>query len=587
MTSQTLSLMHIQPTIRHFTQMLSQVLRLEVEIVDNQLLRVAGSGPYRSRIGRQSDNTRLLQYVIDNKKEKVVIHSQHDPICQSCGQYGHCGELAFLGLPVMHEGTCLGVISLAAINPEQQQRLQENIAVFSDYVRHISSLLMANLTKNPTANDDMDVLFTTLINSMDQGILVLDEHGIITFANQNALRLLNTRWETLAQTPVTIRPLVASKDFANGNAQHVISFAARQEVVIGQHHNGKNRQLFLFAFHQSERPAPVEKADSTPHIGQFIGNAPAVQALKQLIARFADSPSSIMITGESGSGKEVLARAIHQMGRRNAHPFIAINCAAIPEHLLESELFGYVKGAFTGAAPNGKAGLIQSAHRGTLFLDEIGDMPLALQAKLLRVLETREVMPLGASKPVAVDIRIVSATHQNLAQALKDGTFREDLYYRLKVIPVEIAPLRERTADIELLVHHFLNLHTRRIGSTYPGVSREVMALLRHYRWPGNVRELSNLVEYLVNIVPDGEVIDPTLLPPHFHNTAAAVRPAAETAASDASRAAPPSLKQLEHQRIEEALRRGMSKTQLAQELDISVATLYRKIKKYELRDIH
>ncbi|MCW2477632.1 sigma-54 interaction domain-containing protein [Candidatus Symbiopectobacterium sp. NZEC135] len=579
MTSQTLSLMHIQPTIRHFTQMLSQVLRLEVEIVDNRLLRVAGSGPYRNRIGQPSDNTRLLQYVIDNKQEKAVIHSQHDPICQGCGQYGNCGELAFLGLPVMHGERCLGVISLAAVNAEQQQRLQDNITVFSDYVRHIASLLIANLTKNPTANDGMDVLFTTLINSMDQGILVLDEHGIMTFANQNALTLLNARWETLANTPVTIRPLVASKDFANGNAQHVIAFAAQQEVVIGQHHNGNNRQLFLFAFHQSERPAPINEADSEPRIGQFIGNAPAVQVLKQHIARFADSPSSIMITGESGSGKEVLARSIHQVGRRSMRPFIAINCAAIPEHLLESELFGYVKGAFTGAAPNGKAGLIQSAHLGTLFLDEIGDMPLTLQAKLLRVLETREVMPLGASKPVAVDIRIISATHQNLTRAIEEGNFREDLYYRLKVIPVEIPPLRERTADIELLVHHFLNLHTRRIGSTYPGVSREVMALLRDYRWPGNVRELSNLVEYLVNIVPNGEVIDPTLLPPHFHRATTTMLPAVETVAATTS-AVPPSLKQLEHQRIIEALGRGVSKAQLAQELEISVATLYRKIKK-------
>lgn len=586
MTSQALSLMHIQPTIKHFTQMLGQVLRLEVEIVDNRLLRVAGTGPYSSRIGLPSEHTRLLQYVIQHKKEKVVTQSQHDPLCQRCDQLDQCGELAFLGMPMMHDGVCLGVISLAAITPEQQQRLQDNVGVFSDYVRHVSSLLMANLTKGPTAHPDMDVLFTTLINSMDQGILVLDEHGMMTFANQNALTLLNTPLETLAETPVSIRPLVASKDFANGNAQHVITFAARQEVVIGQHHSGNRLQLFLFAFHQSERPAPLEETDSEPRIGQFIGHAPVVQTLKQHIARFADSPSSIMIIGESGSGKEMLARSIHQMGRRGKHPFIAINCAAIPEHLLESELFGYVKGAFTGAAPNGKAGLIQSAHRGTLFLDEIGDMPLTLQAKLLRVLETREVMPLGAGKPVSVDIRIISATHQNLAQAIDDGRFREDLYYRLKVIPVEIPPLRERTEDIELLVHHFLNLHTRRMGRTYPGVSREVMALLRHYRWPGNVRELSNLVEYLVNIVPDGEVIDPTLLPPHFHRTTEAP-PAVDAApVYDDPAATPPSLKQWEHQRIEDALRRGISKKQLAQTLDISMATLYRKIKKYGLGDI-
>ncbi|KAA9002810.1 AAA family ATPase [Affinibrenneria salicis] len=588
MTARTLSLMQIQTTIRHFAQMLSRVLQLEVEIVDDHLLRVAGSGPYSARIGRPSANTRLLKYVIDEKKEKIVINAHHDPICRTCGQYDRCGELAFIGLPVMHEGACLGVISLAAVNLEQQQRLQDNIEVFSDYIRHISALLVANLMKSQSGASGMDQLFSTLINCMDQGILVLDEQGLVKFANQNALKQLNTRWEQLSRTPVSIRPLAAGKEFANGHAQHIISFAAQQEVVIGQYHTEKNLQLFLLAFHQTDRSAPPDDPLTEPQLGRFIGNSPPIRQLKQLIGRFADSPSSVMITGESGSGKEVLAQAIHQLSGRRSQPFIAINCAAIPEHLLESELFGYVKGAFTGASANGKIGLIQSASRGTLFLDEIGDMPLALQVKLLRALETREVLPIGASKPLPVDIRIISATHQNLERAIGEGRFREDLYYRLNVIPVSIPPLRERGEDIEILVHYFLNMHTRRMGITYPGVSRDVMDLLRRYRWPGNVRELSNLMEYLVNIVPDGEVIDRALLPPSFHSlNGVAPRPAAADAISSAETAggASPSLKRLEHQLIAQALQRGANKAQLAQELGISVATLYRKIKKYGLND--
>lgn len=180
-----------------------------------------------------------------------------------------------------------------------------------------------------------------------------------------------------------------------------------------------------------------------------------MRQLKRLISRIAPSPSSVMVAGESGTGKEVVARAIHKLSGRRNKPFIAINCAAIPEQLLESELFGYVKGAFTGASANGKTGLIQAANTGTLFLDEIGDMPLMLQAKLLRAIEAREILPIGASSPIQVDIRIISATNQNLAQFIAEGKFREDLFYRLNVIPITLPPLRERQEDIELLVHYF------------------------------------------------------------------------------------------------------------------------------------
>lgn len=284
--------------------------------------------------------------------------------------------------------------------------------------------------------------------------------------------------------------------------------------------------------------------------------------------------------------KEVVARAIHKLSDRQAKPFIAINCAAIPEQLLESELFGYVKGAFTGASANGKPGLIQAANHGTLFLDEIGDMPLTLQAKLLRAIESREIQPVGASHPVPVDIRIISATNQNLAQFIAEGKFREDLYYRLNVIPLRLPPLRERQDDIELLIHHFLQLHTRRLELVYPGVSPEVISLLKRYHWPGNIRELSNLMEYLVNVVPSGEVIDASLLPPNLicsgkttGRDASLPGEMAEVKEEEGSTA----LEAMEKQMIRDALTRYSNKKQAADELGIGIATLYRKIKKYEL----
>ena len=283
----------------------------------------------------------------------------------------------------------------------------------------------------------------------------------------------------------------------------------------------------------------------------------------------------------------MVARAIHQLSDRKDKPFIALNCAAIPEQLLESELFGYVKGAFTGASVNGKVGLIQAANDGTLFLDEIGDMPLTLQAKLLRAIESREIQPVGASNPVPVNIRIISATNQNLDQFIADGKFREDLYYRLNVIPLRLPPLRDRQDDIELLIHYFLHLHTRRLELVYPGVDPEVISLLKCYRWPGNIRELSNLMEYLVNVVPSGEVIDVTLLPPNLVNSGKMTE-RAEVINSTTSRVVKEEesvtgLEEMERQMIRDALSRYSNKKQAADELGIGIATLYRKIKKYDL----
>lgn len=299
----------------------------------------------------------------------------------------------------------------------------------------------------------------------------------------------------------------------------------------------------------------------------------------------AQSDVSVLISGQSGTGKEILAQAIHNASPRGKNAFIAINCGALPEQLLESELFGHARGAFTGAVSS-REGLFQAAEGGTLFLDEIGDMPLTLQAKLLRAIESREIQPVGASHPVPVDIRIISATNQNLAQFIAEGKFREDLYYRLNVIPLRLPPLRERQDDIELLIYHFLQLHTRRLELVYPGVSPEVIGLLKRYHWPGNIRELSNLMEYLVNVVPSGEVIDASLLPPNLicsgkttGRDASLPGEMAEVKEEEGSTA----LEAMEKQMIRDALTRYSNKKQAADELGIGIATLYRKIKKYEL----
>ncbi|HHP7250832.1 TPA: sigma 54-interacting transcriptional regulator [Shigella sonnei] len=580
-------LMQIQPTIQRFARMLASVLQFEVEIVDENLCRVAGTGAYGKFLGRQlSGNSRLLRHVLETKTEKVVTQSRFDPLCEGCDSKENCREKAFLGTPVILQDRCVGVISLIAVTHEQQEHISDNLREFSDYVRHISTIFVSKLLEDQGPGDNISKIFATMIDNMDQGVLVVDDESRVQFVNQTALKTLGVVQNNIIGKPIRFRPLTFESNFTHGHMQHIVSWDDKSELIIGQLHNIQGRQLFLMAFHQSHTSFSVANAPDEPHIEQLVGECRVMRQLKRLISRIAPSPSSVMVVGESGTGKEVVARAIHKLSGRRNKPFIAINCAAIPEQLLESELFGYVKGAFTSASANGKTGLIQAANTGTLFLDEIGDMPLMLQAKLLRAIEAREILPIGASSPIQVDIRIISATNQNLAQFIAEGKFREDLFYRLNVIPITLPPLRERQEDIELLVHYFLHLHTRRLGSVYPGIAPDVVEILRKHRWPGNLRELSNLMEYLVNVVPSGEVIDSTLLPPNLLNNGTTEQSdvtevsEAHLSLDDAGGTA---LEEMEKQMIREALSRHNSKKQVADELGIGIATLYRNIKKYEL----
>jgi two-component system response regulator PilR (NtrC family) len=245
---------------------------------------------------------------------------------------------------------------------------------------------------------------------------------------------------------------------------------------------------------------------------RLIGNSQAIQRVYGLVAQVADTKANVLLTGESGTGKEMVARAIHEGGERRDRAFVAINCAAIPENLLESELFGHVKGAFTGAVQN-KAGLFETADGGTLFLDEVGDLPLSLQVKLLRLIQDKTFRRVGGTADQRVDVRIIAATNRRLDEEVAAGRFREDLYYRLNVIEIELPPLRERRDDIALLVDHFIEKYARELAKPVERASDEVMAKLLEYRFPGNVRELENVVERAVAL-SRGALLDVDSLPP-------------------------------------------------------------------------
>ncbi|MGI8564917.1 MAG: sigma-54-dependent transcriptional regulator [Pyrinomonadaceae bacterium] len=318
-------------------------------------------------------------------------------------------------------------------------------------------------------------------------------------------------------------------------------------------------------------------------LDQIIGRSPRMQAVYQMIETIADVQSTVLITGESGTGKEMVARAVHNLSPRSEKPFMPINCGAFTETLLESELFGYVRGAFTGATANRK-GLFEAADKGTIFLDEIGEMSPTMQVKLLRVLQERKVRPVGAHEEVAFDTRVIAATNRDLQAMVKAGTFREDLFYRVSVIPIELPPLREKREDIADLVEHFLQKFGAQSGRSIT-VSEKAMELFERYSWPGNVRELEHTVERAVALDRSG-TIRPESLPQQITN----YNPARATSVFDLPEEGlnlAAHLEQLEQRYILEALRRtGGNQTRAAEILHLSVRSFRHLLDKHGIRSM-
>ncbi len=261
---------------------------------------------------------------------------------------------------------------------------------------------------------------------------------------------------------------------------------------------------------QEQALKPVDSRDKIYRLGSMLARSQSMLKIFQIIPKVANSPSSVLITGESGTGKELVARAIHNLGNRKDEPFVVVNCAGIPETLLESELFGHKRGAFTGADRD-KLGLFALANRGTIFLDEIGELPMMLQVKLLRVVQQRSFTPIGGTSSVEVDCRIIAATNRNLEKEVTEGNFREDLYYRLNVIHIRMPPLRERTEDIPLLVQYFLDKYSKQQGKSMQGISSFAMEALLQYPFPGNVRELENIIERSVALSTSNLILPESL----------------------------------------------------------------------------
>ncbi|GAA5236611.1 propionate catabolism operon regulatory protein PrpR [Verticiella sediminum] len=441
----------------------------------------------------------------------------------------------------------------------------------------------------------------TMLAHIDEGIVMLDGDDVVQAANPAILNALGSNaGHVLGRRLADAAPVLA--DGVRAGEPTVLTVGSRALVVesIPVLTDGAVTGRVL----KCQDTESVERADrrirssrrerrfvARYHLYQLLGESESVRTMARLAERYARTQATVLITGESGTGKELLAQGIHNAGPRHAAPFVAINCAALPENLLESELFGYEEGAFSGSRKGGKPGLFELAHDGTLFLDEIGDMPLSLQTRLLRVLQEQEVLRLGGTQPTPVNVRVIAATHRDLAARIAAGEFREDLYYRLNILRLHAPPLRERRQDIPELARHLATDAVRRLGLPVDtrALLRELLPAMQAYAWPGNVRELANVVErglVAIAAMPERDPMPAQLrltLPELYGGTHTAMAAPAAPPAKRAMSAAAPLRERLREVGRAEAQRAldacGGDRAATAASLGISRATLWRRLR--------
>ncbi|MCD8123601.1 MAG: sigma 54-interacting transcriptional regulator [Lachnospiraceae bacterium] len=455
----------------------------------------------------------------------------------------------------------------------------------------------------------------TMMDNAFEAILLLDGEGRITLLNQRAeLRLNRERRIMVGEYIWNVIPQIAETDIRNvletgrnifGTIVQIEDFSAMVNVSAVQSRNGNGGAIVQFTeLQRIEQMSEVVRKElySKGHVAKYtfesiVGESPGVQEAKRFAAQFAKYHSNVLILGETGIGKELFAQSIHNASLRSGKPFVAINCGAIPQNLLESELFGYVDGAFTGASRRGKKGLFEIADGGTIFLDEISEMDLGEQVQLLRVLEERVIHKVGDDKMIPIDVRVIAASNRNLRQAVEEGKFREDLYYRLNVLTLNLPPLRERGRDVILLANYFFKSHGKKYRKLV-SLSPEAEAVLCSYNWPGNIRQLRNFCEKLVAVanssILEGDFVAKQLaqsfmlLPEETQPEAGKLQESGEAEReksqedSQTEDAAPE--ENDEKKRILAALNRSQGNRKAAAEvLGISKSTLWRKMKKYEI----
>lgn len=568
-------LFHIKDYAQDIAEIIKKVVEVDVTIVDSDNIRVAATGDYRTLIGEKLVGKSAFKKSMEIKKTLIIDNPRLDEICLECQNRGRCIEFAEVCSPIILDDEVLGVIGLVALSSEQKQRLNSNKQNLIAFLNKMGEMLSTKVQEINICETQGILLnqIETVINTIDEAIMALDIDGNIHFKNKNVEEILNKcEIDTLIEKILKEYKddiLKFKRDYRNiqldlGDKRILVTIkpVVQKENVFGIVVSLKNMK----DINKIIRDVTLINIDTT--FDKIIGASHEFISVIEMAKKSAKTDSTVLILGESGTGKELFARAIHNESKRKNKPFVAVNCAAIPESLLESELFGFEEGSFTGAKKGGKIGKFEIANGGTIFLDEIGDMPLHLQVKLLRALQERRIERIGSNKGIDIDIRIIAATHKNLEEMVLTGEFRQDLYYRLNVIPIKIPPLSQRKDDIKILMEYILKKCSLKINKNIRGFETKVYECFLNYNWPGNVRELENIIEYLVNM-ENKEYISFESLPERFK--------------TDKNIDESIDLKYNEKKLIEKALKMYSSRDEAAKALGIGRATLFRKIKEYNL----
>ncbi|MBI3204428.1 MAG: sigma-54-dependent Fis family transcriptional regulator [Myxococcales bacterium] len=438
----------------------------------------------------------------------------------------------------------------------------------------LRTLLRRNGYEVETAASGEDAL--GLVDSFGPDFVITD----VRMPKMGGLDLLATLKAKGNDATVIVMSAYGNTDLAleamKGGAYDYIQKPFKPDEVVLTLRKAEERELL-----RRENRALREEIRKEHRFEDILAKSPNMQAIFRTIAKIAEYKTTVLVTGESGSGKELVARAIHRRSSRRGGPFVPINCGAIPENLLESELFGHKKGAFTDAISD-RRGLFEEADGGTLFLDEIGELPLALQVKLLRVLEDEKIRRLGEARDIQVDVRIITATHRDLTAETKAGRFREDLYYRLNVLPIHVPPLRDRREDIPLLIEHFITRNNARLGTNIRGMDSECRRLLYEYSWPGNVRELENTIERAM-VLAEGDQLVAADLAERIREA----RDPVQMQLASGELSVKKTMRVIEELLIRRALQKTKgNRTRAAEVLEISHRALLYKIKDYQITDL-
>lgn len=587
-----------QLDVQQVAEAIASVLTVEVTIADERLRRIAGTGRYEGRIGDRLVKDSAFAAVLREGRGFIIANPREHAVCNTCEGKQSCEERAEVCCPIMLDGKIIGVIALIACDEAQYQILLANPDGLFDFLQRMADLLAGKIAGRERLEQlhAIQQQLTTLFDTVQEGIIAVDRNGKIVNINAAAAKMLQVSQKPVLgkELALLLSGLPLADSLATGHdvfnreafrlirGQRVYYVATVKTWLGGTEVWGAVVTLREMA----EVKKIVSNLSTQEHCFSFemiLGDSPALAKAKQEAAQAAAGNVTVLIQGESGTGKELFARAIHNASARRDKPIIAINCAAIPEALLESELFGYEEGAFTGARRGGKPGKFELADGGTVFLDEIGDMSLSLQAKLLRVLQERKIERVGSTETTAIDVRIIAATHKDIEAMVRQGEFRQDLYYRINVFPLQIPSLRQRRQDLPLLIERFLARYRDKMAKNVEGIDADAYACLLEYGWPGNIRELENTIEYLVSIA-DGEIIEQRHIPQRILIAGKTAQPGSPVQAQPTRLL---TIAELEKRAILSAIEQfGLTmrgKAQLTQVLGISKATLYRKLKQYNI----